>query len=151
MIKRMLLLLVLVVFFTGCTVQPETAGDTTPSPAPEKTKVDSYQSLVDALRLDGATIEPGGNVEQPFFKVPGQVIRVNGQDVQVFEYENEAARQVDSSQISSDGSTIGTSIVTWMDTPHFWAKGKTIVLYIGKNQATVDLLNQVLGSPITKP
>jgi len=46
--------------------------------------------LIEALRASGATVESGEAVEQPFFSVAGRFVRVNGQDVQVFQYADEA-------------------------------------------------------------
>jgi hypothetical protein len=48
--------------------------------------VDDVSSLVTALRQAGATVELGGSVSQPFVAVTGQIVRVNGEDVQVFVY-----------------------------------------------------------------
>ena len=89
-------------------------------------------------------------MEQPFFDVGGQVIRVNGADVQVFEYVDDTAREAESEQISPDRSAIGTSMVTWVDQPNFWATGRVIVLYVGTDEATLDLLEGVLGKPSTQ-
>ena len=88
-------------------------------------------------------------VEQVFFSVKGQKIKVNDAEIQVFEYSDEASRKADSDQISPDGTNIGTSMITWVDQPNFWAKGRVIVLYIGKEAATIDLLTGVMGKPIT--
>lgn len=107
--------------------------------------VNDYVSLVDALRAQGATVEPSGDVSQPFFTVEGQVIQVNSQDVQVFEYADEAAAGAEAELVAPDGSSVGTSMVTWVDSPHFYHAGRLIVLYVGDDAATIDLLETVLG------
>ena len=71
-----------------------------------------YASLVDALRAAGATVEPAGSIEQDFFEPEGQIIRVNQQDVQVFEFESEEAAQAAAGTISPDGSSTGTTMIT---------------------------------------
>jgi hypothetical protein len=124
------------------------------SGAPESTAVpggdiSGYSDLVDALAAEGATVDPAGEVEQPFFSVKGQAIKVNSADVQVFEYDDVAAREAESSQISADGSSIGTSMVSWIDQPNFWAQGRLIVLYVGTDEGMLDLLTSVLGQPLT--
>jgi hypothetical protein len=111
--------------------------------------ISGYSDLVDALAAEGATVDPAGEVEQPFFSVKGQAIKVNGADVQVFEYDDVAAREAESSQISADGSSIGTSMVSWIDQPNFWAQGRLIVLYVGTDEGMLDLLTSVLGQPLT--
>jgi hypothetical protein len=107
--------------------------------------VEDYVSLVDALRMMGATVEPGDTVEQAFFSVTGQIIKVNGADVQVFEYESAEAMEADAAQVSADGGSIGTSMVTWIAAPHFFKTGRVLVLYVGDDAAVFDLLKPVLG------
>jgi hypothetical protein len=113
-------------------------------------EIGGYVNFVDALRAAGATVEPIEEVEQTFFTVKGQKISVNGAEVQVFEYADESARKTDSDLISADGTSVGTSMITWIDQPNFWSKGRIIALYVGKDPALIDLLNGVLGEPITK-
>ncbi|HKZ45013.1 MAG TPA: hypothetical protein VJZ78_08265 [Anaerolineales bacterium] len=103
-------------------------------------------SLVGTLRGAGAEVELGDNVEQPFFTVAGQIIKVNGMDVQVFEYETAEALEADVAQISPDGGSVGTSMVGWIATPHFYKSGRLIALYVGDDQATLDLLEGALGA-----
>jgi hypothetical protein len=88
--------------------------------------------------------------EQPFFSVTAKVLRVNGIDIdiQVFEYDSEVMRSGESGAVSPDGS-VGTTMITWMDEPHFWANGRLIVLYVGSDQATVDLLTKVICTEST--
>ena len=104
--------------------------------------------LVEALTASGASVEIDGEVEQSFFSVGGRIIRVDGQDVQVFEYPDPESRQADSDQISPDGSEVGATMITWIDTPHFWAKDRLIVVYVGQDEATIAALSAVLGAPI---
>ena len=77
--------------------------------------------------------------------VKGQVIKVNGEDVQVFEYTDAAAAKVEAAIVSPDGGSIGTSMVTWVAAPHFYKTGKLIVLYVGDNQTTIAALETALG------
>jgi hypothetical protein len=107
-----------------------------------------YTELLDALRDAGATVEPAEPVNQAFLNASGQIVRVDGADVQVFEYADESAREADSDAIPEDGSSFPTIMVTWVGQPHFWAQGRLIVLYVGSDQAIIDLLNDLLGDPI---
>ena len=106
--------------------------------------------FTDALRLAGQSVEVGDPVEQPFFSVPGQVIVVNGEDVQVFEYPDSAAAAAEAAQISPDASSVGTTMVTWVAALHFYAMDRIIALYVGDNQAVVDALTKELGQPIAE-
>jgi hypothetical protein len=105
----------------------------TPAPVPPQGgQVTDYVSLVDNLRAAGATVNPAGEVEQPFFSVKGLVIKVNNNDVQVFEYSDADAAENEAKTISPDGSSIGTSMPFWVGPPHFFKAEKLIVLYVGE-------------------
>ncbi|MEW6567783.1 MAG: hypothetical protein AB1449_06380 [Chloroflexota bacterium] len=111
-------------------------------------EVVGYAELVEALRGAGVCVEPADQVEQDFLGPTGQVIRVNRADVQVFEYPDEATREAESSQIPSDGSSVGTTMITWVDQPNFWVRGRVIVLYVGHDSTVIDLLTGALGEPV---
>ena len=116
-----------------------------PGTASHGNPIGGHVELVDALRAAGATVEPSEPVTQAFFTPEGNIIKVNGADVQVFEYESAEAMENEASQVAPDGGSIGTTMVTWVDTPHFYKAGRIIALYVGSDQAVVDLLEQVLG------
>jgi hypothetical protein len=133
-------LLFLAVLITACGAQRTPPGQTS-------TAVTDVDGLVEALRATGATVEMAGEVSQPFFSVEGRVMKVNGGDVQVFEYESEAAASEEAALVSSDGGTVGTTSVTWVATPHFHKAGRLIVLYVGDDDAVAGALEDVLGPP----
>ncbi len=135
-------LLLLAGLFAGCGNQSTPVVPTVSHGGP----IEDYVSLIDALRAAGAIVEPSGAVEQPFFSVKGQVIRVNGADVQVFEYADEAAARSDAEKVGPDGYEIGTAIVDWIAPPHFYRKGWIIVLYVGGDAAIKQALEVVLGA-----
>ncbi len=101
--------------------------------------------LIADLRAAGATVSPSGEITQPFFTVKGQVVKVNSHDVQVFEYATATTSDAEAAQVSPDGSSIGTSIVTWIATPHFYKRGQVIVLYVGDDVDVINPLKAVLG------
>jgi hypothetical protein len=104
-----------------------------------------YVSLIDNLRQAGATVEPTGEVTQPFFSVTGNIIVVNGGDVQVFEYADAAAAEAEAALVSPDGSSVGTSMISWVATPHFYKAGRLIVLYVGDSTGVINVLEAELG------
>jgi len=108
-----------------------------------------YDSLVDSLRSAGATVEHETLpqvIVQDFFSVTGQVFKVNGEEVQVFEYSDQAAAEEEAVLVSTDGSSIGTSMPSWVAPPHFYKAGRIIVLYVGDNLAVTEALETVLGT-----
>lgn len=125
----------------------------TPTPTPTPTVTD-YISLIDNLREAGATVvDTGGVIQQPCFSVDGKAITVNGSYVQVFEYEDSAAADTEAALISPDGFSIKHTFNNngqicgygWIASPHFYKASNLILLYVGENQAVIDVLETVLG------
>lgn len=115
----------------------------------EEATVESYDALLDALKAEGLAAESSDEeVEQPFFSVKARVIAVGDEQVQVLEYPDEATAQTEADAISPDGSSIGTSMVTWIGTPHFYRSGKLLVLYVGDNADLLAALEAILGAQI---
>lgn len=134
-----ILFLVFVFATVGCGSSP------TPSPTSKSATVQDRASLLNILQAAGAKVETGDSITQEFFSPEGQTVKVNGADLQVFEYENSEAMEKEASQVAPDGGSIGTSMVTWIDAPHFYKAGRIIVLYLGNDKAVLDLLNKVVG------
>jgi hypothetical protein len=132
------LLLVLAFAVSGC------GNGATPSPTGAPV-VEDQASLSAALQATGANTNVGDPVMQDFFTPEGQIITVNGADIQVFEYADAASMESEAAQVAPDGGSIGTAMVTWMDAPHFYKTGRIIVLYIGSDAAILDLLENVIG------
>jgi hypothetical protein len=135
-------LLVLAFLFSGCANISQAASA---APTTEPLAVEDKASLISALEAAGATVKIGHSVSQAFFTPDGSIIKVNGADVQAFEYESPEEMENEVSQVSSDGSTIRTSMVTWIDAPHFYEAGRIFVLYVGSDAPVLDLLEGTLG------
>lgn len=131
--------------------EPATVEDTPEgTPADEVTHsgpIVDYVSLVDALRATGATVEPVEGLQQPFFDPLAQVVEVNGERVQIFEFSDEEAAVAAAETVSPGGSSIGTTMLTWQDTPHFYRVDRLIVLYVGSDEDMLTLLQQAVGEP----
>jgi hypothetical protein len=107
--------------------------------------VTDLASLLEALKAAGAEVEMGEALSQPFLDVEDQIIRVNGVDVQVFEFPNPAEAENAATQISPDGGSTGTTMITWIEPPHFYQSEQLIVLYVGQNPEIQSLLEALLG------
>jgi hypothetical protein len=99
------------------------------------------------------TVDISGTVAQPFLHPQsGTTVRLNGAalaapaDVQLFEYGSAAAASADAGQIRADGSGTATTIVDWIAPPHFFLKGRVLVVYVGNDPAVISLLGSLLGS-----
>lgn len=73
------------------------------------------------------------------------MIKVRGEDVQVFQYSNAAAMDAQAALVSLDGSAVGTTKLHWVGAPHFYKKGKLLVLYVGDHDKVLKALEAVLG------
>ena len=129
--------IVLLVLFAACAPKPPVVSHGGP--------VKDYVSFIDNLRAKGATVEPAGEVEQPFFSVKGNIIKVNGEDVQVFEYPSADAAKKEADTVGPDGSSFPTIQISWIAPPHFYRTEKIIVLYVGSTRSSKDLLESLLG------
>jgi hypothetical protein len=113
-------------------------------------QIGGYADLVAALQAAGVTVTPGGDVDQPFIPIKGHLITVNGADVQVFEFQDDATRQQVSDAISQAQNSVDTSLPSGVSLPNVWAQGRLIVVYIGQDQATINTLSKALGTTITQ-
>ena len=127
----------------GTSDQSNEIGSMTEIPSHD---LNSTDELVERLRATGAEVTVGEPLSQPFFEVIGQIIHVNDEDIQVFEFADETAAENAASQISPDGSSTGTTMITWVAPPHFYRAGKLIVLYVGENEDVINLLVSTLGT-----
>jgi hypothetical protein len=118
------------------------AGDS----AADDTLTLGIRSLQQALSNAGAEVALGDSIDQDFFSVPGQIITLNGELVQVFEYTDSALTDADAGQVSPDGSSIGTIVPSWIGPPHFFRAEQLIALYVGEDPGVLELLETILGS-----
>lgn len=152
---RMILLYILLAFgllLTACSgiavavFGPQVADDQPATAVIEPNAAnDASDVLIAALKSTGATVEQVGDVAQPFFSVPGQVVSLNGHDVQLFVYADAVSAQKEAAQVSPEGTAVGGSSMMWLATPHFYSDGRAIALYIGDDAATLALLETVFG------
>ncbi len=144
-VNVMYLLLVFSLFLAACS-RTAIARNSPPPDTPElMAKSDTAANLIDALATAGAPVEMKGDVTQPFFSVTGQVVSVNGNEVQLFVYDDEVTAESEAGQVSPDGTAVGPNIMMWMATPHFYRFDKAIALYLGDDEVTLTVLEEVFG------
>lgn len=145
--KRGFLLLVALLammVLSGCNQRaaPAETGET----GNQDREISSVEDVVSALEAEGVSAEVAGGIEQVFFPVSGQIVTVNGQDVQLFQFQDEAAAESAAGTVDASGSAIGTTMVTWVGPPHFFRAGPVIALYVGSNEEVLAALNGVFGA-----
>jgi len=102
-------------------------------------------SFISSLRALGAGAQTAGEVEQPFFSITGKMVKIHGEDVQIFQYSDTATADAEAAPISRDGMGTGTSKIQWIGSPHFYKKESLLVLYVGDNQKVLKTLEALLG------
>ena len=107
--------------------------------------VRNLSDLINKLRARGRKVGRGQKVAQPFFSVPGRIITIDGEDVQVFQYANAKSAKREAKAIDQQGSSVGTSMPMWVAPPHFYKSGRLIVLYVGQNSSVIRALEGVFG------
>jgi len=139
-VKRLLVLIGLLL--TACGTVPQSHGG----------PVQDQVSLIDALR-ESVPVDISGSIAQPFLHPDsGTTVQLSGgnlaapADVQLFEYGSAAAAGADAHQIRADGSGTARTTVDWVAPPHFFLKGRVLVIYVGRDPAVINLLTSVLGS-----
>ena len=134
--NSLVMLLLVALVFTTCGSKPKLSHGG---------PVLDYVSLLDSLRAGGASVEPAGEIEQPFFSVTGRVIKVNGGDVDVFEYDDSDDADAEAKKVSPDGRWVGKIHVNWVATPHFYKRGKLLVIYVGDTSNVLEVLETAVG------
>jgi|SRR3989344_481900 len=109
-------------------------------------ETNQYNKLVKDLEENGAKVEIVGDYQHVSFSAPiKKHIRIEGDSVFVFEYENVDSTELDASKISGDASRMAGSIMVWFKPPHLYKKNEMIVLYLGDNEKVINFLEEVLG------
>ena len=131
-------------FAIGSEITPS-RGHHPQEPSKTGAVVDDYANFIKRLRAAGVAPLAGGRVEQPFFSITGTMIKVYGEDVQVFAYADAAAADAAAAPISPDGMAVGTRKIFWVGAPHFFKQGRLLILYVGDNEKVLGALAVVLG------
>jgi hypothetical protein len=127
-------------------VDPDQATPTPQPPTGGTSLISDSLALELSLRGKGADVENGGQGDgaKQFGVVPTE-LKVNGQQVLIYEFGPGSAAQEASETVNSNGSELttaeGVMMVHWIATPHFYLYGNAIILYVGDDADIVDLLN----------
>jgi hypothetical protein len=141
-VKRLLIVVALLLTACGAAQGPPSHGG----------PVQDQVSLIDTLRGKNVTVDISGSISQPFLHAPsGTIVRLSGgplttpADLQLFEYASASAASTDAKKIQPDGSGTSTTRISWVAPPHFFLKGRVMVLYVGSDSAVLNLLQSLLG------
>ncbi len=91
-------------------------------------------------------VQTDQTVLHPFFRVPGQVVQVNGQDLQVFVYADPTARKSDTARISADGTMIAGEVVDWPVRPKFASTGNVLTVLLSTDARIAGRIERAIGT-----
>ncbi len=146
----------LILLLTALTACGQSANQTIalsePPPIPTQVgAITDAASLAAALRVGGAAAAREGDVSLSFLRASGTILRVNDERIQVYQYADAEAAHAEAARFSPDGATFssdeGLTLVNWIATPHLFQAERLLVVYVGDNALTLDLLTELLGKP----
>ncbi len=83
------------------------------------------------------------------------LVKVDGENINIFEYPDEATAISEAKFVSKDGFSIYrpedgankgyAGNIDWIAAPHWYQKGRIIMLYVGEREETLNLLYEYLG------
>ena len=92
------------------------------------------------------SLEPQNQfIRQVFFEPEGMVYTLDGEPVQVYQYETTAAANVAKQSIAPSGMQIAGQVVSWDGKPHLYQNESQIVVYVGENRRVLSALTEMYG------
>lgn len=64
----------------------------------------------------------------------------------VYEFPDSATADAAADAVTPDGWGVAGSQFEWVGAPRFWRWGRTVILYVGEDQAFVESMSQLLGT-----
>jgi hypothetical protein len=101
--------------------------------------------LVEVLRTKDFTVEPAGIASQPFFKVEGTTLLVDGTTVEVFEFPDEPTMWAAMPGLGPAGELAlnnppRITTIECSNPPYFYSSGRIIVFYAGNDARIIQAL-----------
>lgn len=84
------------------------------------------------------------------FSVKEETVKIKGGEIYVYEYAKDEKDKLktDIAAIKNNGNTINGATMTWNVKPHFYNKGRVLVIYDGNSEEILKSLSEILGTPI---
>lgn len=118
------------------------SGDDGPASVEDaRTNISSALDLAEALRDEGAEVEELGEVITAVFSIPGKALRVNGEQVEVYRFPDEAAATAEVPRLTQ-------SLIHWAAPARLYQQTRMLVLYAVNDPGIAALLEKLLGPPV---
>ncbi len=118
--------------------------------------VNDYTSLVGHLQATDAIVIPQPAPQTKFWSnATAYTILLNGERVDVYQFNTTLDAASAAGQMSADGSQQRTgpfsmAEIDWVAPPHFFRANRVIAIYIGRSDAALIPLHQVMGAPFAE-
>ncbi|MEG2108146.1 hypothetical protein [Clostridium sp.] len=117
----------------------------------EETKYDKSAFIKD-LEAKGFEPKSDGTIKDDKYKVTsidGEMLKIKGGELRVYEYKTDQKESLNSdiNSIQENGYNINGNKIEWKVSPHFYRKGRVVVIYDGDSQDVMKVLSEILGSP----
>lgn len=99
--------------------------------------------FIEGLRAAGAEVDSVGSFSGAYFTGQPVLLRVNGVDIQLYEYTDPNKAVKEARESAPDGELIIPA--EWIATPHFYLFNRIIVQYLGDDPDMIALLDSLLG------
>lgn len=103
------------------------------------------ESLVDS----GVEIQRGGRAPEDFMGFEGQVLLLDGEEIEVYEFQSGRERENVSNKVTVEGMVVDGEVIFWDIKPAIWGSGSLIVVYQGYDGGVFLLLSSLMGDPLT--
>ncbi|WP_202078735.1 hypothetical protein [Caldalkalibacillus salinus] len=126
-VKMMLLTMIMTLILVGCSNDSSTSV---------------FISELEETNLEFTVID--NDEKSEFFSIPPTVIDVDGEYILIYEYENKEEMEKEASSIHDNGN-IGSALIVYVSSPHFYKKENIIVQYVGENEEIMNGVEQIMG------
>jgi hypothetical protein len=109
----------------------------------------STQELLNQLQQSGLILTPVMQVHKSQLSVVGTLFTVEGDNVQIFEYQNNAAALADALKLGAMYSKDSQLKNAWGSMVHIYSKDNLVIFYMGYNTTPSKALDLVLGKPVS--
>lgn len=112
----------------------------------QQTTGSEYQKIVSSFNASNLSVMSEQQVSQPFIPADGRLVKVNGEDLQFYEFRSDADARQFALNVSPDATEIGNNNILWVGEPHLFMSKNVIAIYVGTNQQILNALSSSMGT-----
>jgi hypothetical protein len=118
-----------------------------PSTYPPEMK--NIEDLEASLETSGIDVRRGGKTVTDLFRHGGQILFLNGGEVEVYEFSSKRECEILSETVNAEGIEVDGKFQFWDKKPAIWGSGRLMVVYWGYDGGVFLVLSGLMGDPLT--